>query len=382
MTTATLAAPRLSPAAILAGLDRAILLNTVALVILGLVVSMAASPAAAARMNIDASFHFAARHAAFVVVGALVLLAAASLSPVGVRRAGAILFVVSLPLLVAAGLTQEVKGAARWIDLGPVSLQPSEVLKPALVVVWAWMLSERIKSPSFPGVTVCLSLFVLAAALLLWQPDVGQTSLLAMALAAMLFLAGAPWRWVAGGAAGAVVFAVGAYAAFPHVRARVGAWLQPEGDAGYQIGKSLEAIASGGLFGRGPGEGEVKLDLPDAHADFLFAVAAEEFGLIAALLIIGLFAALVLRGLSRASRLLDPFSQLAAAGLVLLLAGQAAVHIAVNMSLIPAKGMTLPLVSYGGSSMLSACLTLGFVLALTRARPGAYLYEPGEKHHG
>jgi cell division protein FtsW len=365
----------------LAGLDRGIMLNTLALVLLGLVVSMAASPAAAGRMNIDASFHFATRHTVFVAVGAAVLAAAAMLPVLWVRRTGVILFAASLPLMAIAAAMQEVKGAARWIDFGPVSLQPSELLKPAIVVVWAWMLSERHKNPTFPGMAVSVGLFALSAGLLLLQPDVGQTALLGMTLALMLFLAGAPWRYVAGGAVAAVVFAVGAYATFGHVRQRVNDWLNPTGEAAYQVGKSLEAIQSGGLFGRGPGEGQVKLELPDAHADFLFAVAAEEFGLLASLIIIGLFAALVVRGLSRASRLIDPFAQLAAAGLTLMLAVQATIHMGVNMSLIPAKGMTLPLVSYGGSSMVSAALTIGFILALTRARPGAYLYPPGEKSH-
>lgn len=364
-----------------AGLDRQLLANAGALALLGLIVSMAASPAAAARMNIDADFHFAGRHAVFVLAGAVLLALVARLSAVSVRRLGVIVFAVALPLCIVASLTSEIKGAARWIDLGPLSLQPSEFLKPGFVIAVAWMLSEKTRNPAFPGIGIAACLYAFSAAVLLSQPDVGQTALMGATLAGMLFLAGLSWFWIVGGAAVAVAAGFAAYAAFPHVRARWEAFVEPEGPGGYQVGQALDAIASGGLFGRGPGEGVVKLQLPDAHADFLFAVAAEEFGLLASLALIGLFAALVLRGLSRASRLSDPFAQLAAGGLVLMLAAQAAIHVAVNLALIPAKGMTLPLVSYGGSSMLSAALTVGLVLALTRASPGAFLFDrKGEAH--
>jgi cell division protein FtsW len=292
-----------------------------------------------------------------------------------VRRLGAILFLASLALVaVASFFAPEVKGAARWIDVGAFALQPSEFLKPGLVVVWAWMLSEEMKHPRFPGRWIALSLYLVAAALLVMQPDVGQTALLGALLAALLLISGVSWRFLAGGALFAALAGAALYHLEGHVRARIDAFLAP-GETPYQVGRALDAFASGGLFGRGPGEGIVKRTLPDAHSDFVYAVAAEEFGLFASLGLIALFGLIAWRGLSRASRLIDAFSQLAATGLIALLVMQAAIHIAVNVSFAPAKGMTLPFVSYGGSSMLGAAITIGLALALLRWRPGAHLYD-------
>jgi cell division protein FtsW len=302
------------------------------------------------------------------------MFAAASLDPRGLRRGATIIAVIFLPLCaLAAWLGPEVKGAQRWFDFGLFSLQPSELLKPALVVVWAWMLGESVRNPRFPGRAVAIGLLALTAVALLAQPDVGQTALLALVLGPMLVLSGLGLRWVLGGTAFAALSAWAIYSFYPHARDRVDAFLG-DGEPGYQVGRALDAIAAGGVFGRGPGEGVIKRSLPDAHADFVFAVAAEEFGLLASLGLVALFGALAFRGLSRASRLNDPFEQLAAAGLVTLLVAQAAIHIAVNLSLLPAKGMTLPFISFGGSSMIGSALALGFCLSLLRNRPGAYLY--------
>jgi cell division protein FtsW len=186
-------------------------------------------------------------------------------------------------------------------------------------------------------------------------------------------------RWLFGGAGLAAAGAGAIYQLYPHARERVDSFLNPDGEQGYQVSRALDAIAAGGVFGRGPGEGVIKRALPDAHADFVFAVAAEEFGLLASLGLIVLFGALAFRGLSRASRLNDPFEQLAAAGLTTLLVVQAAIHIAVNLSLLPAKGMTLPFISFGGSSMIGSALALGFCLSLLRNRPGAFLFQ-GRAH--
>ncbi len=355
--------------------DRPLLFMAGALIALGILFSMAASPAATARIRIEEAFYFAGRQAAYAGLGLVVMLAAASLDPRQLRRAATIITAISLPLCaLAAWIGPEVKGAQRWFDFGFFSLQPSEILKPALVVVWAWMLSESMKQTRFPGRTISLALFALAAAALLAQPDIGQTALLALVLGPLLILSGMALRWVLGGGVLAVLSAWAIYAFYPHARERVDAFLNPDGDGGYQVGRAIDAIAAGGVFGRGPGEGIIKRSLPDAHADFVFAVAAEEFGLLASLGLIGLFGALAFRGLSRASRLNQAFEQLAAAGLITLLVAQAAIHIAVNLSLLPAKGMTLPFISFGGSSMIGSALALGFCLSLLRDRPGAFLY--------
>jgi cell division protein FtsW len=355
--------------------DRLLLIIAAALFVLGILFSMSASPAATARIRIEEAFYFAARQAAYAGLGVVVMFAAAALEPRQVRRAATIIAAVFLPLCLLASLIgPEVKGAQRWFDFGVFSLQPSEILKPALIVVWAWMLGESMKQPRFPGRLVALGIYALTATALLSQPDIGQTALLGICLAPMLFLSGLALRWLLGGGVAAVFAAWGVYNFYPHARERVDAFLNPEGDAAYQVNRALDAIAAGGVFGRGPGEGVIKRSLPDAHADFVFAVAAEEFGLIASIGLIVLFGALAFRGLSRASRLNEPFEQLAAAGLVTLLVAQASIHIAVNLSLLPAKGMTLPFISFGGSSMIGSALALGFCLSLLRDRPGAYIF--------
>ncbi len=355
--------------------DRTLLVIAASLFVLGILFSMSASPVATARIRIEEAFYFAGRQAAYAALGAVVMFVAASLDPRQVRRAATLLVLLFLPLCaLAAWFAPEVKGAQRWFDFGAFSVQPSEILKPALIVVWAWMLGETIKQPRFPGRIIALVLYALAAAALLAQPDIGQTALLALCLGPMLFLSGLALRWLIGGGVLAALSAWAIYRFYPHARERVDAFLNPEGDGAYQVNRALEAIASGGVFGRGPGEGVVKRLLPDAHADFVFAVAAEEFGLLASLGLIVLFGALAFRGLSKASRLNEPFEQLAAAGLVTLLVSQAAIHIAVNLSLLPAKGMTLPFISFGGSSMVGSALAFGFCLSLLRDRPGAYLY--------
>ncbi|MBI1250828.1 MAG: cell division protein FtsW [Alphaproteobacteria bacterium] len=355
-----------------AAFDRPLIVTTLVLIAVGLVLSLAATPTITQRLDAGGAFALSIRHALFAAAGLGVIGAVAFFTPLMVRRSAFIVLIGAFVLtLMALAFAPERNGAARWLDMGPISIQPSEFLKPALVVFWAWMLAEQMRRPGFPGRTLSAATFALAAALLLMQPDVGQSALLFAIMAVMLTLSGLSARMLAALAGVTMIGPLAAYWTFPHVRARIDAFL---GEPGYQVSRALEAIAAGGLFGRGPGEGVIKRQLPDAHADFVYAVAAEEFGLLASIGLIALYVAFAWRGLSRASRLIDPFSQLATAGLTALICAQAAVHIAVNTSLAPAKGMTLPFVSYGGSSMLGAALSVGFILALTRTRPGAYLY--------
>ena len=343
------------------------------LIFMGVALSFASSPAAAARIGLDFPFHFAIRQTAFAVMGAAILLGVSMLSPRGVRRAaffvylGAILIMAALPFI-----GHEAKGATRWIHIGGLTLQPSEFMKPALIVLVSWMFAEGQKGEGVPGISIAFGLYGLAVVLLLMEPDVGQTVLITVAFGAAFWMAGVPMSWVMGLAGVAMAGLMSTYFLFDHVHSRVQKFLSPEQADTHQISRASEAIAAGGLIGRGPGEGVMKRHVPDLHTDFIYSVAAEEYGLILSLILIGLFALVAVRGLYKAMKLSDPFEQVAAAGLFVLVGQQAFINIAVNLNMIPTKGMTLPFISYGGSSMLAMGLTLGMGLALIRKRPGAY----------
>jgi len=358
--------------------DRYLLAAVAVLMFLGVALSFGSSPAAAARIGMADPFHFAIRQSVFAMGAAGVLIVTSMMSPRGVRRiafcayAAAILCMFALPFI-----GHEAKGATRWIQIGPLGLQPSEFLKPALIVLAAWMFAEGQKGEGVPGVSIAFGLYGLAVGLLLLQPDVGQTVLITVGFGAAFFMAGVPLRWIGILAGAAVAGLASTYFLFDHVAARVQKFLSPEKADTHQIDRASEAIAAGGLFGRGPGEGVMKRHVPDLHTDFIYSVAAEEFGLLFSLLLIGLFAFIVIRGLYKAMRLSDPFEQVAAAGLFVLFGMQAVINTAVNLNLMPTKGMTLPFISYGGSSMLAMGLTLGLALALTRRRPGAYVHAEG-----
>jgi cell division protein FtsW len=354
-------------------MDRWLLGAVAVLMVLGVTMSFSASPAAAARMNVSDPFHFALRQCVFAAAGAAILLGASLLDDRGVRRAAFFIYLAAIVIMAALPfIGHSAKGATRWLDLGGFSLQPSEFMKPALIVLVAWMFAEAQKGQGVPGVTIAFALYGISVALLLIQPDVGQTILISVAFGAAFWMAGVPISWVMGLGVFTVGGLMSTYFLFPHVASRVNRFINPEAADTHQVDRAAEAIAAGGLFGRGPGEGVMKRHVPDLHTDFIYSVAAEEYGLIFSLLLIGLFAFLVIRGLQRALKLSDPFQQVAAAGLFVLVGEQVLINVAVNLNLIPTKGMTLPFISYGGSSMLAICLTLGLALALTRRRPGAY----------
>ncbi len=354
-------------------MDRWLLGAVAVLLVLGVLMSFAASPAAAARMNVGDPFHFALRQCVFAAGGAVILIGASVLNDRGVRRTAFFVYLVAILVMAALPfIGHTAKGATRWLDLGDFSLQPSEFMKPALIVLVAWMFAEGQKGQGVPGVTIAFALYGVSVALLLIQPDVGQTILITMAFGAAFWMAGVPISWVMGLGVSALAGLASTYFLFPHVASRVDRFMNPDAADTHQVDRAAEAIAAGGLLGRGPGEGVMKRHVPDLHTDFIYSVAAEEYGLIFSLALIGLFGFLVVRGLYRALKLSDPFRQIAAAGLFVLVGEQALINIAVNLNLIPTKGMTLPFISYGGSSMLAICLTLGLALALTRRRPGAY----------
>ena len=349
------------------GLDWSILMSAVLLLGAGLLLSLAAGPPAAERLNYSDSFFFVKRHAMFVGAAITVLIATSVLDRVWARRLAALIFVGALALLAYILVSgYEAKGAQRWIRVGSFSLQPSEFVKPALIVLTGWLLAQRQIYPKGPWAAISLVFFCVTLGFLLMQPDVGQSALLTAAFIVTFFVSGLPWRWAVVFTSGGAALSGLLYATLPHVRFRINSFVNPTEYDTYQIDKASEAIGRGGLFGVGPGEGKIKTALPDAHTDFIYAVMGEEFGYVAAIGLIFVFGFMVWKGLRAAARLHDPYPRAAATGLFALFGLQAATNIAVNVSLIPPKGMTLPFISYGGSSMIGTALTLGLALALIR----------------
>ena len=354
--------------------DRGILLAIALLITVGTILGLAASPAVASRLGLD-SHHFVQRQFIYLVPAIAVMLGVSLLAPVSVRRLAAIMFLVLIPMMILTMIMgAEIKGSRRWLRIASLTVQPSEFLKPAFIVVSAWMLAEGRRNLAFPGIRISAILFGLVIGLLLLQPDFGQTALISAVWLSQLFLAGMPWFWVWAGSLSAVAGGFIAYSMVGHVASRINRFFDPTSGDTYQVDTALNAFRTGGLFGRGPGEGVVKQVLPDAHTDFIFAVAGEEFGLIVCLFVAGLFAFVVLRGISRLMQENDLFIVLAAGGLLIMFGLQAMINIGVNLNLLPSKGMTLPFVSYGGSSLLALAIAMGMVLAMTRIRVGA----PGE----
>ena len=356
--------------------DRWLLAALALLITFGIVLTMAGSPPVAERLGLP-TFYFVHHQVLFLLPSLCLLLATSFLSPRDVRRAALLVFVGGMVLVGAAlVLGHEVKGAKRWI----FGVQPSEFIKPAFVILAAWAFSEGARRRDVPGNLLALLLLPLTIVPLILQPDFGQTMLISLVWAALFFMAGLHWFWVAGiggvGAAGVFL----AYKLVPHVRDRILHFLDPSNGPGatdtFQVDTAVESFVSGSWLGKGPGEGTVKRVLPDAHTDFIFAVTGEEFGILFCMLLVSVFAFVVLRGLLLASRNEDPFCRFASAGLVILFGIQSCINMAVNLHLMPAKGMTLPFISYGGSSMISLSLAMGFLVAVTRKRPRAAVLDP------
>jgi cell division protein FtsW len=336
----------------------------------GILLGLAASPPLAARNGLD-PFYYVERQMVFGTVATIAMLVTSMLSPETIRRwAVAGFFAVLLSLICLPFLgTDFGKGATRWYSLGFISLQPSEFLKPLLAVTAAWMLAagQEINGP--PGRSLSLGLTLFVIFLLVMQPDFGQSALIGGGWMVMYFVAGAPMVLLLCLAGSAVFGGMVAYNSSEHFARRIDGFLSPDIDPRTQIGYATNAIQEGGFFGVGVGEGSVKWSLPDAHTDFIIAVAAEEYGLILVLIIISLYATIVLRSLFRLLRERDIFIRLAGTGIVTMFALQAMINMGVAVRLLPSKGMTLPFVSYGGSSLIAVGVAMGMLLAFTRSRP-------------
>lgn len=352
--------------------DRWTLAALLALVGFGYVMMLAASPAVAERIGASSRHMFFIKQVAYLGMATLLMVAVSLLSPKGVRRF-ALLGFAGFVVLTAATLVvgTEIKGARRWLPIPGFSLQPSEFVKPFFAVVAAWLIAEG-KAPGSKvwGASIAVVLFIVVAAILKGQPDIGMLLVVAAVFFAQFFVAGMNLFLVGAVGGLGVAAAVAAYLLFPHVQSRVHRFLDPSSGDSYQVSVALEAFANGGLLGRGPGEGRVKNVLPDAHADFVFAVAGEEFGMVVCMAILFLFAFIVVRGLMRLLAEHDLFVMLAGTGLLTQFGLQAFVNMGSTLHLIPTKGMTLPLVSYGGSSVLAIAIGMGMLLALTRRRTG------------
>lgn len=350
--------------------DRPIFFSLFALLFLGSILVQAASPPVAERLGLD-PYYFVGRHQIFAGIGFLVMVSMSLCSVHWVRRFAFMGFAGSLLLMVLVlFIGVETKGAHRWISLAGFSLQPSEFMKPFFAVVMAWICAQKYERAYFPSYKVAIGAYLVVVGLLLAQPDFGMTVTVTAMWCIQLFMAGLPFLWVILLFLTSVTGVVAAYHFLPHVAQRINSFLDPSTGDNYQVRKSLEAFESGGIIGRGPGEGQVKHHLPDSHTDFIFSVAGEELGMIACLMIVCLFAFIVLRALSRVWNGKDVFALLAVVGIIAQFGVQSIINMGVAVNLLPAKGMTLPFISYGGSSTIAVAMGMGMLLALTRKRYG------------
>lgn len=337
---------------------------------IGLLLGLAASPPLAARNNLP-PFHYVERQALFGAAGVLAMLCLSMCDPRELRRIGVLGCLAGIAALMVLPFvgTDFGKGAVRWFSFGFASMQPSEFVKPCLVVLCAWLMAAATEIGGPPGRLWSFLVAAFVAGLLVAQPDFGQAVLVLFGWGVMYFVGGAPLVLLFLLSGGALLAGVFAYQNSEHFARRIDGFRAAEIDPRTQIGFATDAIREGGFFGVGVGEGRVKWSLPDAHTDFIIAVAAEEYGLVLVLVIITLFMVVTLRSVARLMRERDPFIRLAGTGLVALFAMQAVINMGVAVRMLPAKGMTLPFVSNGGSSLVAAGITLGMLLAFTRARP-------------
>ena len=352
-------------------MDRWTIAAIIALATVGAFLIMAASPSIADRLRLD-TFHFVSRQLLFLPLAMISMFAISFCSRENILRLSLIVFCFAATLMIFTLFGgAEIKGATRWVNILGVSLQPSEFIKPAFAVIAAWMFAAWRLKERFPGYLAVFGLYGGVVLLLIAQPDIGMSILISFVWGLQFFLAGLPMILVMGIGTIFIFGGFAAYFQFSHVRERIDRFIDPQNSDVYQVSRSLEAFKNGGVFGKGPGEGHVKENLPDAHSDFIFAVAVEEFGMIAGLLIVSIFGFVVLRGLAKVFKETDLFVQIAVTGLLAQFGLQAIINLASTLNLMPTKGATLPFVSYGGSSLLALSIGMGMVLALTRERPNS-----------
>lgn len=347
-------------------IDKVLLLCTTLIILIGIFLNFSSSPAVAQRIGFG-SFHFVKRQLLFLPIayGLMIFLSMQKLKTI--RRVAILGYIAAIALLILTiFMGYETKGASRWIRLFGFSLQPSEFIKPTFAVVAAWLFEGQIKDKDFPGNIISTVLYILTISLLLLQPDVGMTIIITLIWGFQLFLSGLSIYLILGLALVFTAMGFIAYLSFGHVQVRVQQFLDSENNLSYQVKKSLEAFQNGNFFGKGPGEGVAKLHIPDAHTDFIFAVAAEEFGLIVCLIMVALFATIVIHSMLISLKDNNLFIIIAAGGLSASFGLQAIINISSTLHLMPTKGMTLPFVSYGGSSLLATALGMGMLLAITR----------------
>ncbi|MBH21110.1 MAG: cell division protein FtsW [Rhodobiaceae bacterium] len=355
-------------------IDKVQLGSIVLLIIIGIVLNLAASPPIAEKLSLN-QYYFVKRQFLFFILGVFVMFFFSFLNLRNLRRLCLVIFITSLITIFFLNIFgTPIKGATRWLDLGIISVQPSEFAKPTFIVLISWFLSESIVK-TVPSKIISLLLYSLFAFGLILQPDIGQTILITLAASIIYFISGMPLI------VGFIIFILSligiglSYLYVDHFYQRLNIFFNPSLGDTYQIDTAYNAILQGGWFGVGPGEGVIKNILPDAHTDFIFAVAAEEFGLISCFIIISLFAFIVYRGLSRSLKQEDLFAKIATIGLTSLICIQVGINIAVNLGIVPTKGMTLPFISYGGSSALSIAMTFGLILAFTRQKNNSFIYS-------
>ena len=347
--------------------DKWLLASAMMLIVIGTLLVMAAGPAVANLIQLS-SQHFIVRQLIYLVPTLGLMISVSMLEPHTIRAYALVGCAVIIGLMIMAIIVgSEVKGATRWVSIASFSFQPSELVKPIFAIVSAWLLTLWREGQDFPGWAYATALLGVIVVILVAQPDIGMTLMMFLTWGFQMFLAGMPMLFVIGGILIAPAMFYLAYLYLPHVTLRVDKFFE---GGSWQVERAVESFAKGGYLGVGPGDGRVKLHLPDAHSDFIFAVAAEEYGALACLGLLGLYGFIILRGFVRSMGGDGLFCLIASASLVMQFGAQAFIHMASSVNLIPTKGMTLPFISYGGSSLLASGLTIGLILALTRKRVG------------